>query len=80
MKHAQINQRPEGTKVRVIDSRLRISFKGHEYDASPLGLSVGERVAVAESDTVKGEVCAWAEDATEPYEVVLKKIIKGEQP
>lgn len=76
MKHAQINQHPEA-KVRVISKYQRISFKGHEYDVRPLGLQVGERVAVAESGTVKGEVCALLEGATESYEVVLKKIIKN---
>lgn len=78
MKHAQINQRPEGAKVRVISQHQRISFKGSEYDVFPLGLQVGDRVTVAESNVFNGDVCAYLETAVETYVVVLKKIIKDD--
>lgn len=78
MKHTQINQRPEGAKVRVISQHQRISFKGSEYDVFPLGLQVGDRVTVAESNVFNGEVCAYLETDVKPYVVALKKIIKDD--
>lgn len=72
------NPLPNGAQLRVVNRNQRISFKGNEYDVAPLKLAVGCTVAVSESQTFEGEVCAFVENNIDTFEVVLRKITKDE--
>lgn len=77
MNTTQLSQAPEGAVLRTVDSRLCVAFKDAKYDVSPLKLTVGDKVVIAESEFFDGEVCAFMEDTTDTYEIVLKKLINN---